>query len=124
MKLTLIRTDRKNKRHLKLVDTELLTTVIRDEETIPTINKLREFMTYAKSYLDFHLMYRLPVVFPSASLKLDSEGNCIMREFNGLLTLTVGPLNTTLHVEALKKAACILPFTVAAFTGSSGMTVN
>ena len=124
MKLTLIRTDRKNKRHLKLVDAELLTTVIRDEETVPTINKLREFMTYAKSYLDFHLMYRLPVVFPSASLKLDSEGNCIMREFNGLLTLTVGPLNTTLHVEALKKAACILPFTVAAFTGSSGMTVK
>ena len=88
------------------------------------ISRLNDFMYYAESTSPFKGLHRLPVVYPSAEMKLDKEGNSVMERFNGLLTLTVGKLHDKQEAEAIKQAAAILPSTTAAMLGISGRSVK
>lgn len=124
MILTLIRTDKKNKKHLKRQRVETMRPVVSDEAYDDIIGLLRSFVQFSTEYSEFPYMHRLPVVYPSVVLRNDAEGNAKMRSFSGWLTLTVGPLCNDKEVEAVKQATRTLPFTVAAFAGSSGKTVK
>lgn len=124
MILTLIRTDKKNKKHLKRIQVEHMQSMICDAAYNGMINGLREFVLLSSEYSVFPYMHKLPVVYPSVALKSDADGNLLMQSFSGWLTLTVGPLSNHEEVEAVKQAARILPFTVIAFAGSSERTVK
>lgn len=124
MILTLIRTDKKNKKHLKRQQVENMLPIVSDDAYDDIIRVLRDFVQFSTAYAEFPYMHRLPVVYPSVALRSDAEGNIMMRSFSGWLTLTVGPLCNHEEVEAVKQATRILPFTVAAFAGSSGKTVK
>lgn len=124
MILTLIRTDKKNKKHLKQQQVENMLPIVSDDAYDDIIRVLRDFVQFSTEYSEFPYMHRLPVVYPSVALRSDAEGNIMMRSFSGWLTLTVGPLCNHEEVEAVKQATRILPFTVAAFAGSSGKTVK
>ena len=124
MKLTLIRTDKNDKKHLRRIQVERIQSIISDETYEATVRGLRNFLPYATEYSTFVYMYRLPVVYPSVEMWTDDNGNDVMRKFNGWLTLSVGPLANDKETEAVKQAARILPFTKAAFSGSSGKTVK
>ena len=124
MILTLIRTDKKNKKHLKRQQVENMLPIVSDDAYDDIIRVLRDFVQFSTEYSEFPYMHRLPVVYPSVALRSDAEGNIMMRSFSGWLTLTVGPLCNHEEVEAVKQATRILPFTVAAFAGSSGKTVK
>ena len=124
MILTLIRIDKKNKKHLKRQQVESMLPIVSDDAYDDIIRVLRDFVLFSTEYSEFPYMHRLPVVYPSAALRSDTEGNIMMKSFSGWLTLTVGPLCNHEEVEAVKQATRILPFTVAAFEGSSGKTVK
>ena len=124
MNLTLIKTNKKNEQHLKPLTLDLLLQLVKDYYYQKEVEKLREFCRYAHKFSDYEYMYRLPVVYPSAKLKADKEGNLVMRQFNGLLTLTVGPLSSKDEVEAVKQRCAMLPMTMMAMIGSSGQTVK
>ena len=124
MILTLIRTDKKNKKHLKRQQVESMLPIVSDNAYDDIVNTLRNFIPFSTEYSEFPYMHRLPVVYPSVALRSDAEGNAVMKSFSGWLTLTAGPLCSHEEVEAVKQATRILPFTIAAFAGSSGKTVK
>ena len=124
MILTLIRTDKKNKKHLKRQQVENMLPIVSDKSYDDTIRVLRDFVQFSTAYAEFPYMHRLPVVYPSVALKGGKEGDTVMRSFSGWLTLTVGPLCNEGEVETVKQATRLLPFTIAAFAGSSGKTVK
>jgi hypothetical protein len=123
-KVTLIRTDKKNKRHVKTTTLNELLQTIKSEEYRETISDLRSFCYYTDVYGRFSNMHRLPVIAPSAEMKLDKGGNLMMQRFNGLLTLTIGRVRDRDEAAQVKRLAAMLPMTVAAITGSSDHTVK
>lgn len=124
MKTTFIRTDKKNKRHLKLHSLNDMLQAVTSGTFQADVDLLRGFCQWCHSYSVFKRMHRLPVVCPSAELKADKDGNMMMQNFNGLLTLTVGAVNDEEEAENVKRMAALLPMTVLAVTGSSGRTVK
>ena len=124
MKVTQIKTNKQNKRHSKLVTMDELMKTISNGLYCKEIDQLNDFIYVADSVSRFKGMHRLPVVYPSAEMKTDNEGNKMMTRFNGLLTLTVGSLHDKQEAEAVKQVAAILPSTLAVVLGSSGKSVK
>ena len=124
MKITLIKTNKKNMQHLKLHTPESFQQLLHDDYYQKEVGKLREFCRYAHKYSEYEFMYRLPVVSSSTEMKADKEGNLLMKRFNGLLTLTVGVMRDEDEVEAVKQRCMMLPMTMMALTGSSRRTVK
>ena len=114
MKLTFIKINKKNKLHLKLHTVDDLLQAVRGNDYRDTVDRLRRFCQYALDVSTFPYMHRLPVVCPSAELKADADGNLTMLRFNGLITLTVGPLRDEDEAEEVKRMAATLPMTVMA----------
>ena len=113
MKVTLIKTTKKNKQMAKLMTLDETIKAISEGKYAAEVSQLYEFMYTAGSYSRYTHMHRLPVVYPSAEMKVDEDGNNIMEHFNGLLTLTVGKLHEREEADAVKRVAAILPSTVA-----------
>ncbi len=124
MKLTTIRTTRQNKQHLKTIEVAKLTETVRQGYYAHEVERLQDFVYFASDYSRYENMHRLPMVYPSAELKLDEDGNRTMKRFNGLLTLTVNLLHERQEAASIKQMAAMLPSTVASFVGSSGRTVK
>ena len=124
MKTTFIRTDKKNKRHVRLCAMDETLQAITDGTYSKDVELLRNFCSWSHELSTFEYMHRLPVVCPSAELKADSSGNLTMRRFNGLLVLTIGKLADETEAKNVKRMAAMLPMTVMAVTGSSGRTVK
>ena len=121
--ITLIKTTKKNRVSVKQQRMDDLIKSVSIGYEDPVITQLREFCYSASKYVEFSRMYRLAQVCPSAEMKTDGEGNLVMRQFNGLLTLTVA-LNSDEEAGDVKRMVAALPMTMAAVTGSSGMTVK
>lgn len=125
MKLSLIRTDRREQTHLS---TKLLPHFIKYVQAHPkaeAINHLRRLLRHWDdpwSHLD--VIQPVARVLPSVELMRNADGSLVMKQFNGLLLLTVGGLQRQEDIGAVKAAARQLPMTVAAITGASGRTVK
>ena len=124
MKTTLIRTTKTNKYFAKRQVLDEVVKHISRGLYAKEVDELHKFLHYAETSSRFHLMHRLPIVYPSAEMKIDESGNRVMQHFNGLLTLSVGKLHDREEADAVKCVANMLPSTVAAVTGSSGKTVK
>ena len=124
MKLTTIKVTKQNKQQLKNLEISKLLELIRKGHFAPAVLRLREFIHYAGEFSRYQSFHQLPTVYPSAALKVDDEGNRVMQQFSGLLTLTVSQLYGLEDAEAVKEMAAMLPCTVATFVGSSGYTVK
>ena len=124
MKVTIVKINQKHQRRLRLLAVDEMVGQVTDGAYGETIAQLREFVGFGYEYADFKYMYRLPVVLPSSEMKLDEEHNELMRRFNGLLTLTIGPVAGEDEARAVKQVVAALPMTMLAVTGSSGRTVK
>ena len=119
MKVTLVKTNQKHQRRLKLLAVDEMVGQVTEGAFRETVAQLREFVGFGYEYADFKYMYRLPVVFPSAEMKLDEEHNDLVRRFNGLLTLTIGPVAGEGEARTVKQMVAALPMTMLAVSGSS-----
>ena len=86
--------------------------------------KERECGLYSRWLEEYAFDYRIPSFLPSADIKIDKDGNEVMKKFNGIITLTVSHAFTPADQETVKRTAAILPMTYAAFIGSTGMSVK
>lgn len=125
MKLTLIRTDKHHKQHLSLRSIDKFLERITSDTKGDVVSRLRSYVEWYSDRLgSFDDANVLPLVYPCAEMRLDGQGNPVMKAFNGLVALSVGPLHGRDELNAAKQMASMLPSTVAAFVGSSGQTVK
>ena len=124
MKLTCIKTDKKNKQHVNLLPFENFMEQVLEDNYFEDVDALRSFVRHAESWSIFERMHRLAVVYPSAVMKTNQEGNLVARQFNGLFTLSVSPVKDEEEAEVLKRMTAILPCTMLSLLGSSGRSLK
>ncbi|MBQ7420246.1 MAG: DUF3874 domain-containing protein [Prevotella sp.] len=124
MKLSFIRTDKQNRKHFKNVPLETMMQKVLQDNVTNDIENLRDFVERADSWMTYGRMHRIPAAYPSVTMRTTKEGDRQVTGFNGLLTLTVGPLHDLKEAEAVKRMAALLPCTKVALRGSSGKTVK
>ena len=123
MKVTLIRTDKKNVPHTSTI--EKLITRIQTDTKQQTVQDLRRHLPMLVSLgWQFKDMHLLPRVYPAVELTKASNGDLAFKNWNGLVLLTIGGIDDCETAEQVKTAAMALPSTLAAFRGSSGKTVK
>ena len=115
MKLSIVRTDKKNVRHLTVKPIEWFLQRIKTDTKAEDIGKFRH---YVALYGDTgHYEGRVEMV-------KTENGNLEITAFNGLTWLHVGNLMKSEEISAVKEASKILPTTFAAFTGADGRSVE
>ena len=123
MKLTFVLRNKKNalKLSTKTFDKfmERITTDTK-EGAVARRRQILKLVGNADSYDREHPSH---LIYPSAEFEKDANDNLCMRSFNGMVTLTIEDLNTQAEIEAVKKAAKILHYTLAAFVGPTGNEV-
>ena len=124
MNATTIKTDKKNKQHVKKVSFELLIKKMQEDNRYEDMEHLRYFVRTAESYSKFERMHRLAYIYPSVEMKTTDAGTLEIQKFNGLVTLTVSTVRDTKEADEVKRMAAVMPFTLAALLGSSGRTVK
>ena len=125
MKLTFVRTDKNNTIHVSLRSLEQLVERMKRDNRQGSVGELRRMLPmiigYGWTFRDKHL---LPCICPAAEMVKDEHGDLMFRQWNGLVMLTVGPLNDQKSIAQVKQLAMGMPSTMAAFAGSSGKTVK
>ena len=131
IKITIIKTSRTNRQTRKLISLRELMEEMKQDTKNGDISTMRHSLQNALRRGDddaspeqYEAALRLYVAYPAAQLRFDKAGNRVLDHFNGLLTLTVEPLRDEEEAEMVKKLAAVLPTTVAAFTGCSGLSVK
>lgn len=125
MKYTQMKTSKQNRLLLKTPDGDAVMRDMREGCYAQPVKGLREFLMIAGEHSRYKYMYRLPVVMPSAEMTTDKGGNMVMRRFNGLLTLSVGPLlGDESQTEEVRTLVQMMPSTQAVFVGSSAQTLK
>ena len=125
MKVTLIRTDKKNVPHVTVNTIEKLMTRMQTDTKQQSVQALRRHLPMLVS-LGWHFkdMHLLPRIYPAVELTKTSNGDLTFKNWNGLVLLTIGGVDDREKAEQVKAAAMGLPSTLAAFRGSSGKTVK
>ena len=125
MKLTFVRTDKKNAIHVSLRSLDQMAKRVRNDNKQGSVRELRRMLPMIASYgWTFKDMHLLPRIYPAAEMMKDERGDLVFRRWNGLVLLTVGPLDDQKAIAQAKQLAMGLPSTVAALAGSSGKTVK
>ena len=129
--ITTIKTSRTNRQTRKLMSLRELMEEMKHDTRNGDISTMRHSLQNALRRGDddaspeqYEAALRLSVVYPAAQLRFDKSGNRVLDCFNGLLTLTVEPLRDEEEAEMVKELAAVLPTTVAAFRGCSGLAVK
>ena len=99
MKITTIRKDKKSKLHLKVMSFGTLMNSVLEDNKYGDIDNLRSFVRRAESYYTFGHLYRLPYIYPSVEMRQKTDGLMIVKQFNGLLTLTVSTVRDRKEAE-------------------------
>ncbi len=125
MKFTLIRKDQKNKAHITMKTAEQFIERIQTDTKSGDVAGLRRHLQQPGSRdFEYGQMHRLPMIYPSAELVRDTNGNMTMRQMNGILLLSASHLRGTEVQERVKSVTMTMPTTLAAFVGSSGESVK
>ena len=124
MKITLIKTNKQNKQTVKVMNIDDCLKDLQGDKYAMEVDNLHDFVRYADEFLRFKNMHRLPVIFPSAEMRQDTNGALLMTRFNGLLTLSVEGLRDKEEADRLKQQVAVLPSTLLACIGSSGTTLK
>lgn len=125
MKITLIKTDKKNRNHLSHVTLDKLMELMKDEKKYDVVTELRRQLPMLQAYtMRFDHMYRLPRVYVTSEFSVDDRGELVFCRPTGLLLLTAAGMASADEVEQAKQAAATLPMTQATFAGASGRSVK
>ena len=120
MKLTLVLRDKKNALKVSTKSIEHFIERIKTDTKDGAVARRR--LHYGKYVDTYDRQYPSHVIYPSAVFEKDANDNLRMKEFNGVVALTIDGLKEE-ELEAVKRAAQILHYTLAAFIGPSGHEV-
>lgn len=125
MKFTAIRKDQRNQMHITTKSVEKFMERIQTDTKNRDVEGLRQHLQQPGSReFEYEQMYRLPMIYPSAELVRDVNGNLTMRQMNGILLLSASHLRGSEVLERVKSVTMTMPTTLAAFVGSSGESVK
>ena len=123
MKLTLVLRDKKNALKLSTKTLESFIERIKTDTKDRAVSRRRRQLAMGDYIDSYDRQYPSHLVYPSAEFEKDNNDNLRMKTFNGVVALTVDHLENQADIDAVKRAAQILHYTLAAFIGPSGREV-
>ena len=123
MKLTFVLRNKKNALKLSTKTIESFMERIKTDTKDGAVARRRQQLAN-DDYIDsYDRQYPSHLIYPSAEFEKDANDNLRLKAFNGVVALTIDNLSTPDDIEAVKQAARILHYTLAAFIGPSGHEV-
>ena len=123
MKLTFVLRNKKNALKLSTKSLERFIERIKTDTKDGAVARRRRQLGLGGYTDGFDRQYPSHLIYPSAEFEKDDNDNLRMKTFNGVVALTVDGLENEAEIEAVKRAAQILHYTLAAFVGPSGHEV-
>ena len=123
MKLTFVLRDKKNALKLSTKTLERFMERIKTDTKDGAVARRRKQLCYGNHTDGFDRQYPSHLIYPSAEFEKDDNDNLRMKTFNGVVAVTVDGLEHQADIDAVKRAAQILHYTLAAFVGPSGKEV-
>ena len=123
MKLTFVLRNKKNALKLSTKTLERFMERIKTDTKDGAVVRRRKQLSYGEHIDGFDRLYPSHLIYPSAEFEKDGNDNLRMKTFNGVVALTVDGLENQAEIDAVKRAAQILHYTLAAFVGPSGREV-
>ena len=118
MKLTFVLRNKKNALKISTKTIESFMERIKTDTKDGAVARRRKHLSYGDFISGYDRQYPTHLVYPSAVFDKDDNGNLRMKTFNDVVALTIDGLNDQ-EVDAVKRAAQILHYTLAAFVGPS-----
>ena len=118
MKLTFVLRNKKNALKISTKTIESFMERIKTDTKDGAVARRRKQLSYGNFISGYDRQYPTHLVYPSAVFEKDDNGNLRMKTFNGVVALTIDGLDDQ-EVDAVKRAAQILHYTLAAFVGPS-----
>ena len=122
MKITQLR-EREGAVALSTINLETLIEKIKTENKSHPISTFRELLRYTLPGERYSASGQLPKILPAAEFQR-TDGGRQMKNYNGIVELTVGPLSGKAEIALVKQRAWDQPQTRCVFIGSSGRTVK
>lgn len=123
MKLTFVLRNKKNALKLSTKTIESFMERIKTDTKDGAVARRRQQLAN-DNYIDsYDRQYPSHLIYPSAEFEKDANDNLRLKAFNGVVALTIDNLSTHDDIEAIKQAAQILHYTLAAFVGPSSHEV-
>ena len=123
MKISLVLRNKKNALKLSSKTLEAFIERILHDTKDGAVARRRQYISMADSIDSYDSQNPSHLIYPSVELEKDDNDNLRMRRFNGVVALTVDGLLRQADIKAVKQAAQILHYTLAAFTGPTGREV-
>ena len=123
MKLTFVLRDKRNALKLSTKTLERFVERIKTDTKDGAVARRRKQLSYGDHIDGFDRQYPSHLIYPSAEFEKDDNDNLRMKTFNGVVALTVDGLEHQTDIDAVKRAAQILHYTLAAFVGPTGKEV-
>ena len=124
MKLSIVRTDKKNIPHLTVKSIEWFLERIKTDTKAEDIGKFRHFIARFGDTGQYEDNVPMAMIHPLVEMTKTENGNLEITAFNSLTWLHVSGLMKPEEIKAVKEASKILPTTFAAFTGADGKSVE
>lgn len=125
MKITLVRTTKKNDLRLSLKTFEQLLQQMADEKTGNRVEAFRDAVSQLyDGYSHYKGMDTWTHVYPAAEYAKDGNGNLLFQKSTGLLLLSFSNLADADGVEEAKRSAAFLPSTFAAVESADGLGIH
>ena len=123
MKLSLVLRNKKNALKLSTKSLESFIERIKTDTKDGAVARRRRQLGYGDHIIGYDSQYPSHLIYPSAVFEKDDNDNLRMKTFNGVVALTIDGLENQTDIDAVKRAAQILHYTLAAFVGPSGREV-
>ena len=123
MKLTFVLRNKKNALKLSTKTLERFLERIKTDTKDGAVARRRRQLSMGEYTDGFDRQYPSHLIYPSAEFEKDDNDNLRMKTFNGVVALTIDGLENQTDIDAVKRAAQILHYTLAAFVGPSGREV-
>jgi hypothetical protein len=123
MKLTFVLRDKNNALKLSSKTIDNFMERIKQDTKDGAVARRRQELALAGDTDSYDSLHPSHLIYPSAEFERDANDNLRMRRFNGVVALTIDNLENSSEINAIKQAAQILHYTLAAFVGSTGREV-
>ena len=123
MKLSLVLRNKKNALKLSTKSIESFIERIKTDTKDGAVARRRRQLGYGDHIIGYDSQYPSHLIYPSAVFEKDDNDNLRMKTFNGVVALTIEGLENQVDIDAVKRAAQILHYTLAAFVGPSDREV-
>jgi hypothetical protein len=108
---------------LSVMDLDILVNKIKTEIKSRPVSTFREHLRHILPDERCMFANKLPQIIPAAEFR-KVNGQKQMKNYNGIVELTIGPLSNKSEITLVKQKACEQPQTRCVFMGSSGKTVK